>query len=62
MSTTDNRYAITREWCGQSKQMHIVRFCGEWVGKAHTIRHARMIRDVHINNRQLQLTRELIRL
>jgi hypothetical protein len=32
----DKRYTFSLEWCGYSKQMHVVRFCGYWVGARHT--------------------------
>ena len=28
---SDNRYTITREWCGHETPMYVVRFCGEWL-------------------------------
>lgn len=30
---TDERYSIQLEFCGQPKQMHVVRFCGEFVSQ-----------------------------
>lgn len=33
---SDPRYSIRREWCGEARRPFVVRFCGEWVGKANT--------------------------
>jgi hypothetical protein len=32
----DKRYSFSMEWCGYKQQMHVVRFCGYWVGARHT--------------------------
>lgn len=31
MKTPDQRYTVTREWCGESQPRWIARFCGEWL-------------------------------
>ncbi len=28
---SDQRYTITREFCGHEQPMWVIRFCGEWV-------------------------------
>jgi hypothetical protein len=30
----DNRYTCNLEYCGQAEPRWVVRFCGEWVGRA----------------------------
>lgn len=36
MIKIDSRYTIQKEFCGYTEAKHVVRFCGEWVGKADT--------------------------
>lgn len=30
----DRRYSIAREYCGFKKPQWVVRFCGDWIGRA----------------------------
>ena len=32
----DNRYTVTREWCGYSTPRYVARFCGSWIDQAET--------------------------
>lgn len=36
----DARYSLTLEWCGDSSQRLILRFCGQWVKKCESLRDA----------------------
>lgn len=29
----DNRYTVTKEYCGQPKPQWVARFCGDWIGR-----------------------------
>ena len=31
---TDTRYAIAKEFCGQSEPRFVARFCGAWIGQS----------------------------
>jgi hypothetical protein len=36
-NSTDQRWAITREWTGRPQRQFVARFCGdEWIGSADT--------------------------
>ena len=51
MKTSDKRYTVTHEYCGQPTIRRVVRFCGEWVGHAGT--------DFEVN--ELITTHQIIR-
>jgi hypothetical protein len=53
---TDKRYTITREWCGASEPLFVVRFCGDWVGSSASRWDAEAIRDHHKAERDKILT------
>ena len=44
---SDQRYTVTREWCGDAKPRYITRFCGEWIAKATTYPAAVMLATGH---------------
>lgn len=31
---SDNRYTVTKEFCGQREARFVARFCGEWIGQS----------------------------
>ncbi|MDG4868636.1 hypothetical protein P8631_11550 (plasmid) [Guyparkeria sp. 1SP6A2] len=45
--TTDLRYSVTREHCGEAAPAWVARFCGDWIGKAATEGAAWKIADDH---------------
>lgn len=51
----DRRYTITREFCGYSKPQWVVRFCGDWIGRAAQRTDALSIALGHHNSRNRRL-------
>jgi hypothetical protein len=47
MISIDSRYTIQKEFCGHKEAKHIVRFCGDWVGKADSRVEAIKIASAH---------------
>lgn len=45
----DGRYTVRREFCGDSEPRWVVRFCGDWVGKAETKLAAWVVAYAHRN-------------
>lgn len=41
----EERYTITREFCGSRKPRWVVRFCGAWIGSRSTFERAATLRD-----------------
>lgn len=41
----DERYTITREFCGYRGTRYVVRFCGAWIGARSTFDRAARLRD-----------------
>ena len=41
----DERYTITREFCGHRGMRWVVRFCGAWIGSRSTFDRAARLRD-----------------
>lgn len=50
--TPDKRYTITREWCGDSAQHYVARFCGEWIGSSRFYASAVTLAVGHNSKRQ----------
>lgn len=50
----DHRYSIKREMCGRAEPRFVVRFCGEWVGQAHSLQDAMQIELDHKQQRENQ--------
>lgn len=48
----DNRYTITREYCGHPEPRYIARFCGEWLGQSYNKSDAERIAAEHAEARQ----------
>lgn len=48
----DNRYTITREYCGHPEPRYIARFCGEWLGQSYNKSDAERIAADHAEARQ----------
>lgn len=44
----DNRYIITREYCGQPEARYVLRFCGEFI--AQSISKASLVVRAHGHN------------
>lgn len=32
--SSDQRYTVTREFCGHKEARFVARFCGEWIGQS----------------------------
>lgn len=47
----DNRYTITKEYCGYPEAKYILRFCGEWVGQFETLEDAQIARSITIKSK-----------
>lgn len=44
MAARDPRYTLRREWAGYSHRVWVIRFCGEWIGRAVNREHGRDLR------------------
>lgn len=49
--TRDTRYEVNLEWCGQKQQMHVLRFCGDYVGTFRNLADATLRATGHRNAR-----------
>lgn len=47
----DERYTINREFTGDKEIQLVVRFCGDWVGCAPTLKEAELIESSHVAKR-----------
>ncbi len=55
----DRRYSVAREYCGCSTPQWVVRFCGDWIGRAGERPDALAIAHIHqrAHRRQLGILR-----
>lgn len=47
--STDTRYALALEFCGEKEPRLILRFCGDWIGKAAGLAEAFEMAQAHKN-------------
>jgi len=52
MTLADQRYTVTREFCGQPTARWVARFCGEWIGQDKYKSGALMLCIAHADDRQ----------
>lgn len=45
--SSDARYTVAKEFCGQSEARFVARFCGEWIGQSLSYPHAVMLATSH---------------
>ena len=49
----DNRYTVTREFCGKSSSRYVARFCGKWIEQADNKTEAWEIAQEHYDNHKI---------
>lgn len=53
--TDDERYTISKEFCGHPKARWVARFCGDWIGQDQYRSGAVMLCVAHYDKRQEEL-------